>query len=89
MSLSITSSVIGRVVIGVSLPLLVILVTGLPILQVQAQPLETPRPLDVFLLLDQSEGMRWVDPENIRLEAARGFTRYLAAFYTDIFDCHL
>ncbi|GFP31545.1 hypothetical protein, partial [Candidatus Hakubella thermalkaliphila] len=85
MSLSITPSVTGRVVIGFSLPLLLVtLVMGLPILQVQAQPLETPRPLDVFLLLDQSEGMRWVDPENIRLEAARYFTKYLAAFYTDI-----
>ncbi|GFP37608.1 hypothetical protein HKBW3S44_01284 [Candidatus Hakubella thermalkaliphila] len=90
MSLSITPSVTGRVVIGFSLPLLLVtLVMGLPILQVQAQPLETPRPLDVFLLLDQSEGMRWVDPENIRLEAARYFTKYLAAFYTDIFDHHL
>ena len=90
MSLSITRSVMGRVVIGFSFPLLLItLVIGLPILQVQAQPFETPRPLDVFLLLDQSEGMRWVDPENIRLEAARYFTNHLAAFYPDVFDLHL
>ncbi|GFP39747.1 vWA domain-containing protein, partial [Candidatus Hakubella thermalkaliphila] len=65
------------------------LVIGMPISKIHAQPLETPRPLDVFLLLDQSGSMRWTDPENIRLEAARYFTKYLAAFYTDIFDHHL
>ncbi|HEX3035447.1 MAG TPA: vWA domain-containing protein [Thermodesulfobacteriota bacterium] len=47
---------------------------------------EVPKPLDVFLAIDQSGSMKNTDPENVRLGAALYFVDFLASQRTDFFD---
>ncbi len=40
-----------------------------------------PKPLDVFLLLDQSSSMRQTDPNNNRIDASKFLVEYLATYW--------
>lgn len=50
---------------------------------------EIPRPIDMFLLIDQSGSMKKTDPEGVRVEASRYLASFLAAHRTDVFDHRL
>ncbi|MEO0094128.1 MAG: vWA domain-containing protein, partial [candidate division WOR-3 bacterium] len=49
-------------------------------------PQAIPKPLDIFLLLDQSGSMKQTDPQNNRIEAARFLVDYLASYWAKVQD---
>jgi len=50
------------------------------------QQVTVPKPLDIFLAIDQSGSMKLSDPDNVRLNSAKYFIDFLAAHRSDYFN---
>jgi len=47
---------------------------------------ELPKPLDVFLAIDQSGSMEFTDPHGVRISSAKYFVDFLASQRSDFFN---